>query len=278
MMENFTASITKAEQMIGGNINILKTFETPTKAKPFLQATTAMSDAGIKSPLIISPAPSSNAKKSMTSSLGSYNASVKVQNTSNADRPNDKRIFTCTMCPFTTDRLNLLMMHIKGHSLEIQSRVNGKLLFYITNAEIQPASKFTASPSMIEIRRPVISKTSRKHEIDDGIAEDVRKIKESMKEQEKTAIHPIATTSSAKKPRISPLNASTKGVENAAAVTTPKALKSRTSKRSLKTAKETSQVDEEKSKVNEELKKELLADWLDEDDIMQDKNGKNYIL
>lgn len=128
---------------------------------------------------------------------------------------------------------------------------------------------------MIEIRRPVITKTSRKHEVDDGIAEDVRKIKESMKEQEKAAAQPIATTS-AKKPRTSALNTNTKIVgENA----TPKTVKSRASKRSLKAVKETSvkvddDVEEEKSKVNEELKKELLADWLDEDDFMQDKNGK----
>lgn len=123
---------------------------------------------------------------------------------------------------------------------------------------------------MIEIRRPVIPKTSRKHEVDDGIAEDVRKIKESMKEQEKAA---VATTSSAKKPRTSATTTKIVG-ENA----TPKTVKSRASKRSLKAVKETSVIqkddDEEKSKVNEELKKELLADWLDEDDFMQDKNGK----
>lgn len=128
---------------------------------------------------------------------------------------------------------------------------------------------------MIEIRRPVIPKTSRKHEIDDGIAEDVRKIKESMKEQEKAAAQPIATTS-VKKSRTSALNTSTKMVD-----ATPKAVKSRTSKRSLKSVKETlvnqkvdNDEEEEKSKVNEELKKELLADWLDEDDFTQDKNGK----
>lgn len=128
MMDNFVASITKAEQMTGGNVNILKTFETPTKAKSFPNTTTVTPEAGVMStsPSNLSPATSS-AKKSL-SSVGSYNASVKVQNTSNADRPNDKRIFTCTMCPFTTDRLNLLMMHIKGHSLEIQSRVNGKFI------------------------------------------------------------------------------------------------------------------------------------------------------
>lgn len=120
MMENFSASITKAEQMTGGNVNILKTFETPTKAKQFLTATP---DAETSASLsIIAPA-TSTAKKSLTS-VGSYNASVKVQNTSNDPT---KRIFTCTMCTFTTDRLNLLMMHIKAHSLEIQSRVNGKL-------------------------------------------------------------------------------------------------------------------------------------------------------
>lgn len=95
-----------------------------------------------------------------------------------------------------------------------------------------------------------------------------------MKEQENAIAQPIATTS-IKKQRTSALSMSGKISENA----TPKAVKSRTSKRSLKIAKESTLVqkteeEEEKSKVNEELKKELLADWLDEDDFVQERNGK----
>lgn len=131
MMENFSASITKAEQLTAGNVNIIKSLETPTKTKPSLNVnnSTPLSDLGrksisssITSPLSTTP----TSKKAIApSGSSSYNTSVKVQNTSNTEqnRSNDKR-FTCTMCPFSTDRMNLLMMHIKGHSLEIQSRVN----------------------------------------------------------------------------------------------------------------------------------------------------------
>lgn len=137
---------------------------------------------------------------------------------------------------------------------------------------------------MIEIRRPIIPKVSRKQEIDDGIAEDVRKIKESMKEQEKST---ASTTPLGRKSR-----AALTKVEKQP---TPKAVvKPRTSKRSAKAAakeptpessivdddkeKKVEQKEEEKAKVNEELKKELLADWLDEDDlVVSDKNGKLFI-
>lgn len=128
MMENFSASITKAEQMTGGNVNILKTFETPTKTKPTLNSSTSLNASEKKSisSSIATSNPTTPTKKSV-SSTGSYNSSVKVQNTPTPEssRVNDKR-FTCTMCPFSTDRMNLLMMHIKGHSLEIQSRVSGE--------------------------------------------------------------------------------------------------------------------------------------------------------
>jgi hypothetical protein len=124
MKENFAACITKAEQMTGGNVNLLKSLETPTKPK----STPSTPDTARKSiSLSQTPTPSSSAKKSTLSTPSSYNSSVKVQNTTSAEqnRPNEKRL-TCTMCPFTTDRMNLLMMHIKGHSLEIQSRVSGE--------------------------------------------------------------------------------------------------------------------------------------------------------
>lgn len=123
LMENFSASITKAEQMTGGNVNLLKTLETPVKAAktmPITPSSTPVSSAKktlSSSASFSTPTPTSLSKKVLGSAspAGSYNSSVKVQNTSSAEqnRSNDKR-FTCTMCPFTTDRMNLLMMHIKG--------------------------------------------------------------------------------------------------------------------------------------------------------------------
>lgn len=128
-------------------------------------------------------------------------------------------------------------------------------------------------------------------ELDDGIAEDVRKIKESMKEPTL-----VATVTSAKKTRTP---AST-------AKSTPKLKQSRQSRKdrnksdkaiekeddkaSLQTTKEEDNagaVDDEKNdkpKVNTcELKNELLADWLDEEDVRTEENkpesnGKQNIL
>jgi hypothetical protein len=128
LMENFSASITKAEQMTGGNVELLKTLETPVKAKashtantPSTSTPVSAAKKALSSASSSSPATPSLTKKALgtPSSTASYNSSVKVQNTPNSEqnRSNDKR-FTCTMCPFTTDRINLLMMHIKGE-LEI---------------------------------------------------------------------------------------------------------------------------------------------------------------
>ena len=116
-------------------------------------------------------------------------------------------------------------------------------------------------------------------ELDDGIAEDVRKIKESMKEPTL-----VATVTSAKKTRTP---AST-------AKSTPKLKQSRQSRKdknksdktiekedskaSLQTKEEDNAraVDDEKNdkpKVNTcELKNELLADWLDEEDVRTEEN------
>jgi hypothetical protein len=124
---------------------------------------------------------------------------------------------------------------------------------------------------MIEIRRPVIPKTTaaRKLEVDDGIAEDVRKIKESMKVQSSS---PTPAGRKSKAP-------ATPKPEKV----TPKATKSRASKRGVKNAKEPSPevnevVEEEKPKVNEELKNELLADWLDDDDVPPEKEKIGKII
>lgn len=249
MKENFSTSIVKAEQMTGGNVNILKSFDPTSKSK----AVPATPDTGKKSLSLSQASPAStSAKKSAVSTPGTYNSSVKVQNTTSVEqnRPSEKR-FTCTLCPFSTDRINLLMMHINGHSREIHSRVS------------------SGSSSMIEMRRPIVPKNTaaRKLEVDDGIAEDVRKIKESMKEQQKSASPSPTPASSGRKPRAPAAPKTEKA--------TPKATKSRASKRGAKAAKEptpeVTKEEEEKPKVNEELKKELLADWLDDDDIAPEK-------
>ena len=91
---------------------------TPTSSDPGARK------SSIQAPLSMSmstPSPVT-AKKA----VGSYNSSVKVQNTtSSVQKSNDKKL-TCTMCNFATDRMNLLMMHIKNHSQTILSRVNCK--------------------------------------------------------------------------------------------------------------------------------------------------------
>lgn len=247
MKENFSACITKAEQMTGGNVNILKSLETPTKSKSVPSST----PDPVKKLVPQTSTPTSSAKKAAITP-SSYNSSVKVQNTTSVEqnKPNEKRL-SCTMCPFTTDRMNLLMMHIKGHSLEIQSRVS--------------------SGSINESRRPVIPKSTaaRKLEVDDGIADDVRKIKESMKE--KSFPSPVSAGRKSK--------TATPKVEKA----TPKTAKTRALKRGVKNVKEKSPKitqqevapdEEEKPKVNEELKKELLADWLDDDDVVAPEKEK----
>ena len=131
-MTNFPADVVKAEQLTKGNVNILSTLETPTKSKGNSSSsnilTPTTSDSARKSSIQVplsTPSPVS-AKKA----VGSYNSSVKVQNTtSSVQKSNDKKL-TCTMCNFATDRMNLLMMHIKNHSQTILSRVNCKYFRY----------------------------------------------------------------------------------------------------------------------------------------------------
>ena len=127
-------------------------------------------------------------------------------------------------------------------------------------------------------------------ELDDGIAEDVRKIKESMKEP--TALTPTVATAvtSVKKTRTP---AST-------AKSTPKLKQSRQTRKDrnksdkvidkqddkaslLKKEEDIAgAVDDEKNdkpKVNTcELKNELLADWLDEEDVkVEEKKPENNV-
>jgi cell division protein FtsN len=133
-MTNFPADVVKAEQLTGGNSNILSSLEIPTKSTPTAR-TSSSSNAAAAAAVVASPdaakktvqQASSPPVASAAKKSGSYNSSVKVQNTtSTVQKPNDKPKLTCTMCNFSTDRMNLLMMHIKNHSLSILSRVNCK--------------------------------------------------------------------------------------------------------------------------------------------------------
>lgn len=102
-MINFPADVQRAEELTNGNVNILKTFETPVKPAAAIPA---------------SPASSSKVETPVASKkqLGQYNSAEKVQITSSPAPKSDSKKYTCTMCHFSTDRMNLLMFHIKNHS------------------------------------------------------------------------------------------------------------------------------------------------------------------
>ena len=89
----------------------------------------------------------------------------------------------------------------------------------------------------------------------DSIADDVRKIKESMKKEAKA-------TTSAKKSR-------------EPAKSTPTGRSSRSIKKEeIVTVKEVIKIVEEKPKEDNELKNKLLADWSDDDDFDEKVEGK----
>ena len=114
---------------------------------------------------------------------------------------------------------------------------------------------------------------SKRIEPDDGIAEDVRKIKESMKETQPTTSASTASASS---------TSARKG--RTPAKPSPKVTKSRASKREKEKIEVESKIEEisspkakivevDKPKINaDELKNELLADWLDEDETATEKD------
>jgi hypothetical protein len=122
IMENFPADVVKAEQMTGGNPRILDNLETPTKQKANTSVT-ATSPAAEKSISESSPVPTLSKKAS-----GAYNSATKVQVVSSPAPKSDKKI-SCPMCNFSTDRMNLLMFHIKSHSSMHSPRVSGKVFF-----------------------------------------------------------------------------------------------------------------------------------------------------
>lgn len=144
--------------------------------------------------------------------------------------------------------------------------------------------EYTAPSSSLDVRKSIIPKIStRKLELDDGIAEDVRKIKESMKEP--TPVTPTATVTSVKKTRTPATTVkSTPKLKQSRQTRkdrnkTDKVIDKEDDKASLQTQKEEDNagaVDDEKNdkpKVNTcELKNELLADWLDEEDVKLEEN------
>lgn len=125
----------------------------------------------------------------------------------------------------------------------------------------------------------VARNSTKKSDVDDGIAEDVRKIKESMKDLAQQEQQPSSSTAASKKKTRTP----------AAKSSTPK-VRSQATKRekksnSAKDVKESSPVSvtrkslvEDKSKLDRhELKNELLADWLDDDEIGVAKNDEGSV-
>lgn len=114
-MSNFPADVTKAEQLTGGDEKILISFETPKKQK---QTNSSFAN---REKSFTETTPASSSKKT----AGAYNSSSKVQVTTNPAPKSDKK-FTCTLCDFSTERINLLMLHIKNHSSSFPSRANGE--------------------------------------------------------------------------------------------------------------------------------------------------------
>jgi hypothetical protein len=119
IMENFPSDVIKAEMLIGGNAKIIENLYTPTKQKAntSLTATTPVAEKSISES---SPAPTLSKK-----ATGAYNSATKVQVASSPAPKSDKKI-SCPMCNFSTDRMNLLMFHIKSHSSMHSPRVSGK--------------------------------------------------------------------------------------------------------------------------------------------------------
>lgn len=233
VMSNFPDSVVKAEQLTNGNVNILKTLETPTKQKASSSFATPDKSIAEYSPVV--------SKKS----TGAYNSASKMQCTpSPASKPD--KLFTCTLCPYSTERINLLMIHIKNHSSTMPPKSCGKLSSLGVNGTSEPHF-FHLEPSPVIVKRtPVKSPAKRAIKVD-TIADDVRKIKESLKEPKPTPVK------------------KTRGPAKA----TPTSSRSRSSKKEEKVA-----VKEEEKKIEEtpksapinELKNELLADWDDDDD------------
>lgn len=126
VMTNFPVDVQRAEELIKGNIDILKSFETPVKPKTAPTASPVA--ASPKMRVVETPTAVVASKKQ----LGQYNSTEKVQTCSSPAPKCDSKKFTCTMCHFSTDRMNLLMFHIKNHSSTFVTKVHGEFCSFTT--------------------------------------------------------------------------------------------------------------------------------------------------
>lgn len=243
-MSNFPGDVTKAEELTGGNVKILDSFQAETKQK-------APSLASPEKSFVESP-PVSSPKKS----AGTYNSSTKVQFRANA-APKSEKKFKCTLCDFSTERINLLMLHIKNHSSTLGVHTSGKYLMFreIFHAIQNSLKSNYVDPSLtIAVRKSSVKTPSKKFvDPNDSIDDDVRKIKESMKKD-------VKPPAPAKKYREK-------------AKTTPTVRSSRSAKKVRKLTVEEETKPLEKPKDTNELKNKLLADWSDDDEVDQKLEG-----
>lgn len=114
-MANFPADVVNAEQLTNGNVNILSNLETPTKPKAVEVIATPEKSFTETTPVSVP-----------RKSAATYNSSSKLQTSASPASKSDKK-FTCTLCDFTTERMNLLMFHIKNHSSKPIQRASGEL-------------------------------------------------------------------------------------------------------------------------------------------------------
>lgn len=233
-MSNFPGDVVKAEKLTNGNVNILQAFETPTK-KP----------AATQEKSFTETSPTVPFKKA----AGAYNSASKVQVSTTPESKSDRK-FTCTMCDFSTDRMNLLMFHIKNHSstsTSLSPRPSGKITFSsCRDNDCSLKSNLDLSP-VVEVKRAAIIKSPfKKFMPQDSIADDVRKIKESMEPKPSTSAKKTRQPQSAGRPRNAKKEVAKEVVEEPVA-----------------------KVEQTKA-IND-----LLADWLDEEDEIDFKKGEN---
>lgn len=231
IMANFPIDVEKAERRTGGDVNIVKNVMTPVKQKA--------STSSIESSPAVSRKPA-----------GAYNSSSKVQSTSSPSMKSDKK-FTCTLCDYSTERINLLMLHIKSHSSTMPPRES-------TVVTIKRSLKTDLEASPVVVKKPVVGRSPAKKAIkEDTIADDLRIIKESMKEQK-----PTPSKRKARAP-VKPIPATP---------TTSRSRGAKKDKEEKPIVKEEVQKVEEKPKPKQEseLKTKLLADWDDDDDEIAD--------
>lgn len=235
LMLTFPDSVRRAEEMTNGNVNILDNFTTPVKQKAKTSMSKSLNDT--PPPAVQKPAGA---------------VSSKLQFTPSPAAPSGPKL-VCSMCDFVTDRMNLLMFHMKSHSsTDVRGGSNSKS-FISKVAQILLKFYFISGSTPVEARKLFSTKSPAKRSAtaDDSIADDVRKIKESMKP--KPAAGRPRSVASREPSKPTPTGRS-------------RAAKKEAALEQEKEAKQEVKV-EEKPKPMNELKKELLADWSDDDDV-----------